>query len=276
MFEVPEAVGSQPRAASNPSDLPEARHRRVVNVLTCLKFPARSAGSGIARTPPGDVGLLERHHVSRRSPSMKDHPLIASACSAALLFLLLTPANALAHCDGLDGPVVKAAQKALDTGNVALVLIWVQEKDDAVIRQAFQKTLAVRTLGPEARNLADLYFFETLVRIHREGEGAPYTGLKPAGRALGPAIPAADKAIDEGSAGPLVKLVTGAVQHGIEEQFKHVVTANTNATSSDVAAGREFVKAYVTFLHYVERMYEAASSPAHGHYPDTAEGSERK
>src|SRR5450756_1585862 len=69
------------------------------------------------------------------------------------------------HCDGLDGPVVKAARQALVTGNVKLVLIWVQASDEAELRKAFAKTIAVRKLNSEAKELADLYFFETLVRI---------------------------------------------------------------------------------------------------------------
>ena len=52
------------------------------------------------------------------------------AVAVGLGFFALMPARALAHCDGLDGPVVKAAQRALETRNAALVLIWVQEKDD--------------------------------------------------------------------------------------------------------------------------------------------------
>src|SRR4030067_3866291 len=119
-----------------------------------------------------------------------------------VIILLLEPSSALAHCDAMDGPVVKAAQRALETGNVNLVLIWVRKEDSEEIEKVFQKTLNLRKKGPEAKELADKYFFETLVRIHRAGEGAPYTGLKPAGRDLGPAVPAADKAIAEGELGP--------------------------------------------------------------------------
>jgi hypothetical protein len=108
--------------------------------------------------------------------------------------------RALAHCDGLDGPVVQAARKALETGEVNLVLIWVQKPDEAEIKRAFDHAQTVRKLSAEARELADRYFFETLVRIHRAGEGAPFTGLKPAGRDLGPAIPAADNALRDGNA----------------------------------------------------------------------------
>ena len=138
---------------------------------------------------------------------------------ALLAAAFLTPTAVLAHCDGMDGPVVKAAQRALAEGNVNLVLIWVQPGDEGAIKTAFQKTLAVRKLSPEARELADMYFFETLVRIHRAGEGAPYTGLKPAGRDLGPIIPAADKAIAEGKVEPLLKLLPAAAHAGIRKHF---------------------------------------------------------
>ena len=104
----------------------------------------------------------------------------------------ISPIRVLAHCDSMDGPVVKAAVRALETGNVNLVLIWVQERDSTQIQEAYQKTIGVRKLNTEARELADLWFFETLVRIHRAGEGTPYTGLKPAGLDHGPAVLAAE------------------------------------------------------------------------------------
>ncbi len=68
-----------------------------------------------------------------------------------------------------------------------------------------------------------MYFFETLVRIHRAGEGVPYTGLKPAGRDLGPAIPMADKALETGAVEPLVKLLTDKVQDSLHEYFTHAI-----------------------------------------------------
>jgi hypothetical protein len=188
----------------------------------------------------------------------------------ALGLLVLAPNRVLGHCDGMDGPVVKAAQKALETGNVKLVLIWVQKPDEVEIRKAFDQTITVRKLSPEARALADRYFFETLVRLHRAGEGAPYTGLKPAGRDLGPAIPAADKALEADSVEPLLKLLSDTVQAGTREQFKHAA-AKKNFDKNDVESGREYVKAYVEFVHYVERIYQAAKNPAHGHYSENEE-----
>ena len=90
----------------------------------------------------------------------------------AIGLTLAAPARARAHCDSLDGPVVKAALEALDTRNPAYALIWVTAADEPEIRSAFERTLAVRALGPQARDLADRFFLETLVRVHRAGEGA--------------------------------------------------------------------------------------------------------
>jgi hypothetical protein len=181
--------------------------------------------------------------------------------------VLLLPNSAIAHCDGMDGPVVMAAQKALASGDVNLVLIWVQKDDEKEIRQSFDRTVAVRELSAEAKELADMYFFETLVRIHRAGEGAPYTGLKPPGHDLGPAIPLADQVLTTGKVGALVKLITGETRRGLTERFEHAAKTR-NYSTADVEAGRDYVRSYVAFIHYAESAYEAASQPVAGHFPD--------
>jgi len=171
--------------------------------------------------------------------------------------------TANAHCDTLDGPVVKTAKLALEKGDVTPILKWVKKEDEGEIRTAFQKTLTVRKLGQEAKELAELYFFETLVRIHRAGEGAPYTGLKPAG-VVEPAVAEADKALESGSVDQLTKLVMQAVAAGIHERFTHASETKKHAEES-MEAGREFVKAYVEFTHYVERLHGLAAGPSVHH-----------
>ncbi|MEJ2191241.1 MAG: DUF6448 family protein [Nitrospirota bacterium] len=184
--------------------------------------------------------------------------LLTAGVFLASLFAL--PGGAAAHCDTLGGPVVAAAKTALETGDITPVLKWVRKEDEAEIREMFEKALAVRKKGPEARELADMYFFETLVRIHRAGEGAPYTGLKPAG-AVEPAVEQADRALASGKVDGLVRLVTEAVREGIRERFQRAYTRSEHAQDS-VAAGRAFVRAYVEFTHYVERLHMDAT--AHG------------
>jgi hypothetical protein len=187
----------------------------------------------------------------------------------------LFSAPVYAHCDGMDGPVIKAAQAALANSDVNLVLIWVRKDDEAEIRQAFERTVNVRKLSPQAKELADMYFFETLVRIHRAGEGAPYTGLKPAGRDLGPAIPAADQALKSGDVAPLTNLLVEQMRTGLMDRYKQAMAAKGFKTQ-DIDAGREYVERYVTFIHYVEGMYEAATRSVSGHYPESTGAHEER
>ena len=183
--------------------------------------------------------------------------------AAFLLAVLFIPSVVQAHCDTLDGPVVMAAKKALEKGDVTPVLKWVKNENEEEIRALFKKTLAVRSKEPEAKELVDMYFFETLVRLHRAGEGAPYTGLK-AGPAE-PIIAAADQALDKGSVDHLVKHISDAVAKGIRQGFNNTLERKKHAEDS-VAAGREFVEFYVEFTHYVERLYNDAKggSAEHG------------
>jgi hypothetical protein len=180
-----------------------------------------------------------------------------------LLFTAMSE-NAFAHCDTLDGPVVQTARIALEKGDVTPLLKWVQADDEKEIRVAFQKTLIVRAKGAEAKELADMYFFETLVRVHRAGEGAPYTGLKP-GEAVDPAVALADKALETGSVDKLVDVLTKAMADGIRERFQHTKETQKHAHDS-VAAGREFVKAYVMFTHYAEGLNAIIKANADHHF----------
>jgi hypothetical protein len=189
---------------------------------------------------------------------MSNRTLVEAATVAAVLLALL-PSRALAHCDTMNGPVVKDAQAALAKGDVTPVLRWVRADKEPEIRLAFQHTLTVRALGPEAQELADRFFFETLVRIHREGESAPYTGLKPAGVEIEPAIAASDKALEAGSVDALATMVTTEAEHGIRERFARAAEAKKHSSES-VERGREYVAAYVEFMHYAERLHNDATT----------------
>ena len=191
------------------------------------------------------------------------HTVIWSVAALAILGICWFGLDKLyAHCDALDGPVIKEAQLALEKGNVTPLLKWVTKEHEKDIRNAFAQTLAVRTKGKDARELADRFFFETLVRVHRAGEGAPYTGLKPSG-SIAPAIAAADKALDAGSVDELSAKIGIAVRDGIRKRFAEVAEKKKHA-NDNAEAGREFVEAYVEYVHFVEGIHNmVAKGPAH-------------
>lgn len=186
------------------------------------------------------------------------HNLIMGATLAALIM----PSLASAHCDTYAGPVVQEAKAALEKADVAPVLKWVQKEDEPEIKAAFSRTLSVRTKGAEAKELADQYFFETLVRIHRAGEGAPYEGLK--NTPPQPIITMLDKALQTGSADSLTAKITSKLSQGIKERHEKVAKAQKNAGKS-AEAGREYVEAYVDYMHFVERIHDAMSASEKHH-----------
>ena len=188
------------------------------------------------------------------------------------LFCTVLSQKVFAHCDTLDGPVVQTARVALEKSDITPLLKWVRVEDEKEIRDAFEKTIAVRAKGEETKELADMYFFETLVRIHRAGEGAPYTGLKP-GEDVDPAVALADKALESGSMDKMIDVLAKAMINGIHERFQHAIETKKHADES-VAAGREFVEAYVIFTHYVEGLHAIIRGNG-GHHGEMAKNHSR-
>jgi len=168
------------------------------------------------------------------------------------------------HCDTLDGPVVKAAKMAIEKGNVNYILPWVPKKAEEELRKAFERTLQVRKQGKEAKELADYWFFETAVRLHREGEGAPYTGLKPAGLDWGPVVPRAEKTIEKGNPKEVIDFLTHTVKEELEERFKRAM-AKKKFDVNNVDAAREYVQAELGFVLYSHGLYTTITGQAeHG------------
>lgn len=183
--------------------------------------------------------------------------------------LAVWPAGpAQAHCDSMNGPVILEAKTALEQGDVTPVLKWVPAQDEAEISAVFAHSMAVRATGAEARELADRYFFETLVRVHRRSEGAPYTGIND--QPVAPVVAMADRSVAEGSADVMIGRMNAHLARAVREKLERVVLAAGHKDDS-VAAGREYVAAYVDYVHFAEGIHEAIAG-AGGHHAEAAEG----
>jgi hypothetical protein len=180
------------------------------------------------------------------------------------LVALTGPADpALAHCDAVGGPVVTAARDALDSGEVDRVLPYVQPEAEGELTAAFEQSLAVRADGGAAQDLADRWFFETAVRLHREGEGAPYTGLKEHAD-FGPALEAADSALESGSLDEVSAVLQNAVDDGLAARYAELEAARQHATREpSLAADRARVESELAFEQYVDAIYTATQAQPH-------------
>ena len=178
--------------------------------------------------------------------------------------LVIVPNAGEAHCDKMDGPVAKAAKKALQSGEFQPIQIWVGTDQEGELRSAFQEALQVRSESTAARELADRYFVETAVRLHREAEGISYTGVKPAGIPNPEDIVAGEKAIESGDVDAVMKVLQEELRAETEKWFGNAIQAKQDKDRS-VEAGREWVDAYVKYIIYVHGLYQKIKAgPAHG------------
>lgn len=196
---------------------------------------------------------------------MKNKMLTKTLLSGiGLVISLLFAASVSAHCDSFDGPIIPEAQEALKNGEVQPLLKWVEPQHEAEITAAFERARNVSEQSPAAKDLAETWFLETFVRLHREGEGAAYTGLKPAG-----VMPAfyqrADAALDEGSVNKLADDIGNTIAQEIRDRFAvaHALQKDAEKSTDD---GRKFVAAYVDYFHFIEALHYVLDAEHHDHH----------
>jgi hypothetical protein len=164
----------------------------------------------------------------------------------------------------MDGPVVTAARRALDEDDLAIALPHIPAQAEAELAAAFKQVLPLHQTGGSAGELADRWFFETVVRLHRAGEGAPYTGLKPAGLGHGPVVPIAERAIETGTPDELVEHLLRMVEQAVRERFEHVMHRKAHV-NGDLAANRAYVEAMLGLEVWAHSLYEALHADPHEH-----------
>ncbi len=195
----------------------------------------------------------ERRTAQRRS-GVKNLIKLAGTAFLLLMLTVFMGVPAFAHCDSYDGPVIKDATKALETSNVNLVLKWITPEQEKEIIPLFNKTYQLKSGDKEVYAIVEKHFFETLVRLHRETEGAPYTGLKPAGTTK-QIIQMTDEAIKAGSVDDFLVKLNAHIDKVIREKYQKVSELN-KVKDNSTEQGREFVEAYVDYTHTVEAMHD--------------------
>lgn len=180
-------------------------------------------------------------------------PVLIAALSAALVF----PVSSFAHCDSVAGPVAKDVKQALESGQLSPVLKWIRPADEPELQSAFNRALLVRKNGGDAASLADQFFLETAVRLHRASEGESYTGLKSALVAEHSAPGLVDEALQTGSFGPVRIFAMSATKAELDKRIEALERARKSADTSP-ELGREYVRRYIELVHYVERLRPAS------------------
>jgi hypothetical protein len=162
--------------------------------------------------------------------------------------------------------VVVAARHVLEEGDVDLVLPYAFEEGWDEIRHAFDLAVRAWAAGGDARAVADRWFFETVVRVHRAGEGAPCTGLKRSGLDVGPVIPVAEHALEQESPDELADLLAARPVEEITHRFHHLAPLKAEAEGG-LHQARAHVEAMLALQVWSHSLYGAIGALAHaGHH----------
>lgn len=185
----------------------------------------------------------------------------------AIVVLLMSvfPVVSFAHCDSVAGPVAKDVQKALTTGELSPVLKWIRPADEPELTAAFERARVVRKNGQESAKLADQFFLETAVRLHRASEGEPYAGLKPASAAEEPAPSLVDAALSKNALESVEETVISEIRSALQAKISQLEKMRKQ-TEVSPTHGRAYVRAYVELIHYIERLQDSSVSKADEHH----------
>lgn len=174
------------------------------------------------------------------------------------------PAGAWAHCDRVDGPVAAAAREALQARQPAKILAWVGAEQDKELRAAYDLALQAREQGGAAADLAERYLVDTAIRLHREAEGLPFDGVKPATSPMPQDITVAEEALAKGQVDGVVALLNEDLSHQVRQLFEAVKSQQAERDRS-LEGGRRWVDAYVRYVAFVHGMHAAIEAgPEHG------------
>ena len=181
---------------------------------------------------------------------------------AIFSFISIQPASA--HCDSYDGPALVDAEKALLTNNVDLILKWIDVDMEDEVVPLFHKTYSLKNGDKEIYEIVKKHFFETFIRLHREMEGAPFTGLKPAGTTAHITV-MSDKALKTGDLKNLLKVLNNHINSQLQEKYDKT-KALYKVKDNSVEEGRAYVEAYVDYTHSLEAVHDILSGDvAHNH-----------
>ena len=124
--------------------------------------------------------------------------------------------------DPHDGPVMRAAKMALETGNANYVLIWVSEKSENTLKNLLEKTCCERSSQKNMQNRALDWYFETVNRLHLANRRRLYT-CKPGGLDESPIVLKVERAIETGNFEEIRSVIPDTHAGEVKQRFQQVL-----------------------------------------------------
>jgi hypothetical protein len=155
--------------------------------------------------------------------------------------------------DEMQGPVVKAAKMALETGNVNYILIWLPEESENTLKNLLEKTCCTRSSRMNMKNRAYDWYFEMVNRFFNIGRPRDNLTIR-GGLAEKPLDLKVDKAIESGNFEEIRDIIPVTHEADAKQRFLHVMNMR-NYPVNNIAEGRAYVSAFFDFNRYMHDLY---------------------
>lgn len=146
-----------------------------------------------------------------------------------------------------NGPVMRAAKMALETGNVDYILIWVPEESANTLKNLLEKTCCERTTRRKARNHSVEWYMQTINRLHSEYFRPHDLNISTKTAEERRTILQVEKACETGNFDEIATVMQVTSDEEIRRRFNEVLD-KSDYDVDNIAAGRAYVSAFTDFI----------------------------
>ena len=152
-----------------------------------------------------------------------------------------------------NGPVRKAAEMALVTGDADYVLLWVLKESENTLKNLLEKTCCERNSQKYVQNNSPDWYFETVNRLFERSWKTDFSGRDSGGFDENPIVRMVQRAIESGEINELCRIVPQPERDDLMQRFIDLIHKR-NYDLHNLAAGRAYVSAFLDFTGRVHNL----------------------
>jgi hypothetical protein len=152
-----------------------------------------------------------------------------------------------------NGPVMRAAKMALETGNADHILIWVPEESENTLKNLLEKTCCERTTQRKARNHSIEWYLQTINRLHSEYYRPHDLNISTKTPEERKTILLVERACETGNFDEIATVMQITSDEEIRQRFNDVLN-KSNYDMDNIAAGRAYVSAFTDFIACINSL----------------------
>jgi hypothetical protein len=152
-----------------------------------------------------------------------------------------------------NGPVIRAAKMAMETGNASYILIWLPKEAENTLKNLLERTYCENRTRKNTQNHSIDWYFKSVNRLHSRYGWPDYPGMKFKETDEETIALMVERAFESGNFEEINSIIPLNHSGDARERF-HKVMMKRNYSVDDIAAGRVYVSAFIAFIVYLHNL----------------------